>query len=247
MAGPPAGPPFLRPGWVSQRPPQVWPAQPALPDQGRLRHKHKHRMCLACRLFAARPEENRGKLLSKLHGPSETMRGTKFSREPGRARASQPGAFVPAPEREQCPAARLEAGSGPIPQFGSLEPPGGVRRPVAWGASGQRIQEPLPAPLLSPAAASAPCPSPWENVARRADRSSCRRGGVGGRCPALGFLSHTPALVGQRLHQALAQGSSARPPCLGPLGPDAGPSSSLLRLVSRSAPARRPGLSWPRH
>lgn len=144
------------------------------------------------------------------------MWGTKFSREPGRARASQPGAFVPAPEREQCPAARLEAGFGPIPQFGSLEPPGGVRRPVAWGASGQRIREPLPAPLLSPAAASAPCPSPWENVARRADRSSCRRGGVGGRCPALGFLSHTPALVGQRLHQALAQGSSARPPAWDP-------------------------------
>lgn len=95
---------------------------------------------LACRLFPARPEENRGKLLSKLHGPSKTMGDTKSSHEPGRVRASQTGVFVPGREREQCPCARLEAGFRPVPQFGPLDPLGGGRRPVALG--GKRGENP---------------------------------------------------------------------------------------------------------
>jgi hypothetical protein len=61
----PAGPLFLRPGWV----------QPAPPDQISLLssgHKHKHRMCLAGLSALSSPsKENQGKLLTKLLGPAE--------------------------------------------------------------------------------------------------------------------------------------------------------------------------------
>lgn len=247
MAGPPAGPPFLRPGWVSQRPPQVWPAQPALPDRGRLRHKHKHRMCLACRLFAARPEENRGKLLSKLHGPSETMWGTKFSREPGRARASQPWAFVPGPEREQCPAARLEAGFGPIPQFGPLEPPGGGRRPVALGGKWAENPGAPAGPAAQPSCCLGSAPLPLGECGQKGGQELLQARWGRRPLPGLGVSFPQPSPSRAEASPRSSTGGSARPPCLGPSAPDAGPSSSLLHLVSRSAPARRPGLSWPRH
>lgn len=72
-----------------------------------LPHKHKHRMRLAgLSAFSSPSEENQGKLLPKLHGPSKTMGGTKFSCEPrqGAGFTTWGCLFrVGSSEREQCP------------------------------------------------------------------------------------------------------------------------------------------------
>lgn len=64
---------------------------------------------LACQLFPAHPEENQGKLLAKLRGPSETMGGAKFSCEPGQGEGFTNWAVCP---RWESPRKRTMARSG---------------------------------------------------------------------------------------------------------------------------------------
>lgn len=105
----PARPVVLRPGW----------ARPAQPDQilpAELRHKHKHRMCLAgLPVFSSRSRGNQGKFLTKLQGPSKTMAGTKFSCEPRQGAGPTNGGCVPGGKHRAEQGVGLESGPRPVP------------------------------------------------------------------------------------------------------------------------------------
>lgn len=112
-------------------------------------------------------------------------------------------------------------GSGPSRAVWAPGPSGCGQEACGFGGPTSRESQSFcRALLLSPAAATALCPPPWENVAGRADSSACRLGGVGGHCPALGFLSHTPALVGQTASPHSSRGGGLwLPPPPGTLRP----------------------------
>lgn len=160
-AGPLPGPSSSGPGGACRGRPRVRPAWPPPPirhpgRRGSRTNTNTGCACLACRHFPARPEENQGKLLSKPHGPRETMGGAKFSCEPRQGAAfTSWGCLYKVGNAVEENNAGPESGSGcptvqlpgPRREAGAARGPGGAGPPgVRTGARCPLCRSP-PAPL----------------------------------------------------------------------------------------------------